>query len=1112
MWFFVFQMKKSPKVYFLLLVFSGILCFTSCSPKKSPLFKKLSVSHTQIDFNNRIVESDTFNILTNEYIFNGGGVAVADFDNDGFSDLFFSGNQVENKLYLNKGDLKFQEVSQKTQTTAPNKWSTGIAVADINRDGWMDIYVCAAMLENNRNNMLFVHQGLDENGIPIFKEQAQQFGIADSSNSMTASFLDYNKDGYLDLYVVNNEQSEINPNNFRKKITNGTAVSNDRLYRNNKDGTFTNVSKEAGILTEGFGLSVSVSDFNNDSWPDIYITNDYLTNDILYINQQDGTFKNEIEKFIPHQSKFSMGSDVGDINNDGYLDLITLDMLGETNQRKKTTISSSSYFQNQLNNRWGYQDQHIRNMLFVGNGAGTPFSEVGQFAGVYQTDWSWSPLFADLDHDGLKDLLVTNGFPRDITDMDFANYRMEVQRYVSAGRLLDSIPIVKIPNYAFKNQGSIRFDDRTEDWGLNIPSFSNGAVYADLDLDGDLDYVVSNINDPAFVFENSLEYEQTQFLQINLNGSKENPSTLGSKIVLYFDDDSFQLYECYTSKGYLSSLEGIAYFGFPKDKKVSHVEVLWPDGKWSSIDQLTINTRIQIEHASAKTVTPNKIQFPLTEKRTPKKYREVSSEYGIDYMHRESEVNDFAFQRLLLRSLSKNDPKIKVGDLNNDGLEDFILSSSRGFSPELFLQKESGQFVNSALFSEENDLKFEVEDIALFDLEKDGDLDLYLVSGGQHQREERYLKDRLLVNNGQAQFSEIELDLPTASNGSLVATVDYNGDGYQDLFVGARNKPLQFPMSDQSVLIRNDQGVLKLDTKQPDSLFHDLGMVSDAKWVDIDGDQDQDLVVVGEFSPIQIFVNEAGSFQKVINPELEQNKGLWRSIAVLDKDQDGDQDLILGNFGSNNRYNISPKTPMELFAVDVDQNGTVDPILFTYQKDVEGTFKSYPLQFWKNLIQQSPYFRQKFNRFKSFSKATQEEFLKDEVFQGAQVLEVNQERTVFVENLRGGQFQVRPLEDKAQWGPVNSILIDSTSIDQETQVFMVGNDLGGNPFEGNQDAFSGLLLTMAKEGFEYKEFPTLGFENLGYATDVKKIKVKGGALILVAQNNGKLKAFKRKSP
>ena len=519
---------KNLKFSFLLFVLISLINCTN----NNKLFNKLSSKQTNISFNNTIVENDTLNILNEEYVFNGGGVISADFDNDGLIDLFFSGNQKPNKLYLNKGKFNFKDISSISNIEALDKWSTGLTYADINNDGLIDIYVCAAMKKENRNNMLFINKGLDENtGEILFKEMAKEYGIDDSGNSMGAIFFDYNKDGHMDLYVLNNEQNKSIPTNYRKKIIDGSAVSNDKLYKNNGNGTFTDVSLEAGITIEGFGLGVAVADINYDGWPDIFIGNDYTTNDLLYINNRDGTFSNQISKFIKHQSMFSMGVDISDFNNDGYQDIISLDMLGESNYRKKTTISFSTYEKVILNKRYGYETQHIRNMLHLGNGAEVPFSEIGLLSNIYQTDWSWSPLFFDANNDGLRDLFITNGFPRDITDKDFSDFRLQVQRFVNPKVLLDSIPIIKQSNYSFINNGDLTFSDSSVSWGIDKPSFSNGAVFSDLDNDGDLDYIVNNINDEAFIFENKTqELNKNNFVQIKLIGPKNNYTGIGAKL------------------------------------------------------------------------------------------------------------------------------------------------------------------------------------------------------------------------------------------------------------------------------------------------------------------------------------------------------------------------------------------------------------------------------------------------------------------------------------------------------------------------------------------------------------------------------------------------------
>ncbi|MUH36876.1 hypothetical protein D9O36_13565, partial [Zobellia amurskyensis] len=744
---------------FLLISFITLIVFSSCEKKKNTLFTQVNSDYSGVTFNNKIVESDSFNILTTEYIFNGGGVAVGDFNNDSKPDLFFTGNQVPNKLYLNQGKFKFQDISANAGIEAKTSWKTGVAVVDINSDGLLDIYVCAAMYTKpeEKANMLFVNQGINKNGEPIFKEMANEYGIADTGNSMNATFFDYDKDGLLDLYVLNNVDIHELPSNYREKITDGSALSNDRLYKNNGDNTFTDVTLEAGITIEGYGLGLAISDLNYDGWPDIYVSNDYLTNDILYTNNGDGTFSNNIDNKIKHQSKFSMGSDISDYNNDGFLDIITIDMLGETNFRQKTTVRNTKYNDYNLNEKFGYGYQYMRNMLQTGQGLGVPYSETGLMAGISKTDWSWSPLFVDVDNDGAKDLLITNGFPRDITDLDFGEFNFNVRRFLSPSQILDSIPVVKIPNYAYKNEQNGLFSDVGEKWGLNIPSFSNGAAFADLDGDGDMDYIVNNIDEEAFVFENnlnSIKGEQHNYLDIKLQGPKTNPSGIGAKIVLRHEDGAFQYQEHYLTRGYMSSVQDIIHFGLANTKTVNSLEIVWPDGKYQQIKNTKSNQIITINYNDARIAESNDLTFPFVQNELPTIFNEISEKIGVDYVHQEQDKVDYNLQRILPHKLTQNGPCLAVGDINGDGTEDFIVGSSSGYSPIIFLQNQDGTFKSSQLFSDEENMKFEEEGIALFDLENDGDLDLYLVSGSnEFDKESSFYVDRLLINDGTGTFT-----------------------------------------------------------------------------------------------------------------------------------------------------------------------------------------------------------------------------------------------------------------------------------------------------------------------------------------------------------------------
>lgn len=1082
--------------------------FSSCTRGKQPLFALQSSEDTGITFNNRIVETDSFNILTEEYIFNGGGVAVGDFDNDGKPDLFFSGNQVANKLYLNQGDFKFKDVSEEAGIEARDRWNTGIAIVDINNDNWLDIYVCSAILPamEQRANMLFVNQGLNENGLPHFKEMAGKYGIDNRQNSMAATFFDYDNDGYLDLYVLNNEQNGILPTNYRKRIKDGSALSNDRLYHNNGNGTFTDVTMEAGILIEGFGLGLAVADFNHDGWPDLYVSNDYLTNDLLYINKKDGTFENEIAERVRHQSKFSMGSDVADFNNDGYLDIVTLDMLGDSNYRMKTTISDHNYIFYVLNERWGYEYQYTRNMLQLGNGPDIPFSEVGLMAGMYKTDWSWSPLFVDADNDGYKDLLITNGFPRDITDKDFADFRLEAGPFTSPGEILDSIPVVKIPNYGFRNKGDWTFEDTSKSWGLDIPSFSNGAAYADLDEDGDMDYVVNNINDEAFVFENTLQgHTASHYLKISLKGPQTNIKGIGAKIVVRYGEGQFQYYEHYVNRGYISSMEHSAHFGLGKYGKVGAVEILWPDGMYQKVPNVKTDQNLVLDYKKAGAVQTAGLEFPfIIESRDPV-FREIAKETGIRYLHREQDIIDYNLQRTLPHKLSQNGPCVMAGgDIDGNGTEDLIVGSSAGYSPVIFFQERTGSFVGNPLFRDEPDMVFEEEGMALFDLENDGDLDLYFVSGSNEFMNTGELhKDRLLLNDGKGNFtiSEAEDLLPVAS-GSVVKAYDFDQDGYTDLFVGGRAPMGSYPKPDKSFLLRNDKGKLVDVTDEIAPGLSEVGMIEDAVWKDVDKDGLADLVVVGEYMPVSVFRNTGTDFKKMESTGIEGYLGWWKSIIGEDFDGDGDVDFVVGNMGANNFYKPSFETPVTMLAKDFDANGSLDPLLFAYFKNNEGKYESFPVNFWGDLIKQSPLFRGKFNLFREYGLTTEQTIFNEAEMEGALKFIGNYDRSSYVENLGNGKFRMTPLPKEAQMAPINDMEVLDYNKDGYPDILLVGNDYGNEIFIGRYDAFNGLLL----EGDGRGNFIPIASSESGFVVpgDAKSIcsvkRITGEIIYAVAQN------------
>ncbi|KEO74361.1 alpha integrin [Anditalea andensis] len=1089
-----------------------VLCL-SCKQGEKTLFQSIPSSFSGITFNNLITESDTFNILTDEYIFNGGGVAVGDFNNDGLPDLFFTGNQVSNKLYLNEGNLQFKDISSMAGVEAVGKWCTGIAVVDINGDGLLDIYVTATMKKDSlgRANMLFVNQGLDEQGNPIFTEQAAQYGIADMGYSMSATFFDYNNDGLLDLYVLNNVQSNTVPGTFREKITDGSSVNQDQLYRNNGNGTFTNVGKEAGITIEGFGLGLAIADFNNDGWPDIYVCNDYLANDLLYINNQDGTFTNEIKDRMRHQSLFSMGVDASDFNNDGLLDVITLDMLAETNQRKKTTISKNLY-QTFINNElFGFEYQHVRNMLQLNNGEGIPFSEIGFMAGVYQTDWSWSPLFVDLDNNGYRDLLITNGFPRDITDKDFANYRKDVGNVAGVPHLLSIIPVVKIPNYGFKNNGDLTFSDLSKEWGLDIASFSNGAVFVDLDNDGDMDYVVNNINDEAFVFENTTNTQKEikgNYLRVELKGPASNPLGIGAKLTINYGDKQMQYHEQYLTRGYLSSVDPIVHFGLGVQDHVQSLHIVWQDGTEQIIPDISSNQLLQISHSEAGTVKnahPRAKNSPI--------FQSASSHLNIHYFHQEDDKIDFNLQRTVPHKVSQYGPAIAVGDINGDGLEDFILSGAANYSATAYIQNNDGTFNKKDLPL--GDADFEQEDLGLllFDVDNDGDLDLYVVSGSiEHEPGSSFYQDRLYLNDGSGDFSERGQLPEIVSSGFTVRAADYNADGYLDLFVGGRTEPGKYPYADKSFLLKNDNGALIDVTDKVAPGLRNIGMVTDALWTDFDNDGKVDLMVVGEFMSISFFRNEGDKLVKVENTGIDHYVGWWNSITAGDFNNNGLTDYVVGNLGENNYYHVSEDRPLRVVASDFDQNGSIDPILFAYFKNNQGNYESFPVHFWDDLYGQSVLFRRKYKGYHDYATATWDNLLLPDQRSAALTLEANMMKTCFLENLGNGQFKLIPLPLQAQIAPVNGMLTDDVDGDGFLDILMVGNDYGNEIFAGRHDAFTGLVMKGDGNGnFLPMRAGISGFNVFQDGKALARLTDRNhNDIYLATQNRGELKVYTKR--
>lgn len=1071
--------KRFPGDYVVLYLLEALsLLLAACQPgTEAPLFKQLPSSQTNILFNNLITESDSLNIILFEYIYNGGGVGVGDMNKDGLQDIFFAGNMVSSKLYLNMGGLQFKDVTE-AAGVATNQWCTGIAMVDINQDGLLDMYVSTAHPDKGKlpPDLLFVNKGNSSEGIPVFEEVASEVGLADSGYSTQAAFFDFDVDGDLDVYLLTNFIEDYNRNTPYGQRHDGTGKSVDKLFRNEgmKHGLplFKDISEEAGILSEGWGLGIAVNDINLDGYPDVYVANDFLANDHLYINNRNGTFTNEIGRYVKHQEHNGMGVDIADINNDALNDIVVLDMMPEDNLRQKAMFSNIDYDRFHLNLQRNYQPQYVRNVLQLNNGNET-FSDIGYLAGVYATDWSWSSLFADFDNDGFRDLFITNGFPKDITDLDFVSYSNDAKMFgtneLKLKRTLEAIGKlegVKKRNWLFKNNGDLTFTDKASEWGLHQPSYSTGAAYADFDNDGDLDIAINNINDKAFVYENTLRDErqaESNFLGVRLNGEKGNRNGIGAKISVFARGKTLYA-EHEWQRGYKSSVGPVEHFGLGDLESVDSVRIVWPSGKVELKKNVSANQVIAFSEMNAHECAAQKAVVPV---RTPL-MRESHGEYNLFFRDTEDDFVDYKQgQALLLHKHSQGGPALAVGDLNRDGLDDFIVGGAANRAATAFFQQRQGSFIPHAMpVKQEEDMG-----VVLFDADDDDDLDMYCVSGSsEYGLKSNYYQDRFYRNIGNGSFLPDTAALPKIeSSGSCVIASDFDKDGDLDLFVGGRIVPTGYPQSPASYILQNDgHGIFKDITSAVCPSLQTAGMVTAALWTDYDNDGWVDIAVVGEWMPVTFYRNNNG---KDFTKTFAKHTGWWNSISGGDFDNDGDIDYVAGNLGLNSLYKASDAEPVSIYAKDYDDNGSLDPVVTRF---IQG--QEYPTHYRETMTAQIAGLRRTLKRYSIYGKITFHELFPQEQTENALIYRSTSFASAYIENKGNGIFEAIPLPIGAQLSPLFGMSIMDINNDGKLDLLGAGNSYASEPTTGFYDAGIGVCLQGdGKGGFKPVHTTESGF-------------------------------------
>jgi len=1104
-----------PKFPFLGLTIFCSIILTSCH-EDTTLFHVVDSSVSGLDFINQISENDSLNILVNEYVYNGAGVAIADVNDDGLADLFFCGNQVDNRLYINQGNLKFKDVTSTAGLSKKNpaNWSSGVNIVDINYDGLLDIYVCNTMskVSENRKNLLYINTGIGDDNVPKFIESAKAYGLDSDTYSSHAQFFDYDNDGDLDMFIGVNQIYNNNPNQYAQPIIGTEAISRDRLLKhtwNEELGhpVFEDVSIEANIRHNGYSHSTLIHDFNQDGWPDIYVANDYISNDLVFINNQDGTFENKASEIFKHFSLSAMGSDFGDINNDGKSDFIVSEMQPYYNKRKKLFHGESSYTTEILRKKYNHEVQYTRNTLQLNMGINPGnqlpiFSDIGIFAGVQETDWSWATIFADFDNDGWQDVFIANGFPKDVTDRDFSEFRAFANRLVSNEKLLAAIPEVKSPNFIFKNNGSFAFENMSKEWGLNIPSFSNGAAYGDLDNDGDLDLVTNNINDAAFIYENKTTPELGNYLRIKLKGKHKNPRAIGASLVLYVNGKQ-QTRTILSGRGYLSQSESIQHFGLGEYDSIDSLKIIWPGGLTQHVSPNNMNEVLVLEFDEAL------ISQKLASSTVISKFKEVSKATKIIHLDEDPDFIDFNIQRTIPHKLSQYGPALAVGDINGDALDDLFVGSGFEQDQKWFIQNSDNSFSEKKVAYKSQEKTEEDSGVLLFDADNDADLDMYIVRGSaQFPEQHIFYQDIFMRNDGSGNFERDVGAIPDIrSSGSCVKAADFDLDGDLDLFVGSRVKPGSYPDIGKSYLLKNESsnGIIKFSdvTTEINENLHVAGLVSDAIWTDLNNDTWPDLVLACEWSSIQIYLNEQGLLKNISNScGLEKYIGWWNSLKSLDMDNDGDMDFVAGNFGDNTYFKCSAAEQFKIYGKDFDNNGSIDPLLSCMWQDSLGIKHEYPYHPYMDMGKQVVSMRKKFANYGEYGEATMSKVLEDEELEKAILHSANWMKSSWIENLGGGNFSMHPLPIEAQLAPIYGIQTLDIDANGYLDILLIGNDFGVEVQQGRADAFIGLMLKNDGHGnMEALDLEDSHFFVPGDAKSLVKLNTGDSKILFIASQN-----------